>query len=110
MLAFVLRRLLTGSPVLLGATALSFFVIRVVPGDAVTTLLGGTPTTPEVAEKLRGQFHLDRPVLVQYGLYMEDLARGDLGTSMQSRHPVRSEIAARLPSTVRLTGLATILA
>jgi peptide/nickel transport system permease protein len=109
-LAFVLRRLLTGIPVLLGATALSFFVIRVVPGDAVTTLLGGTPTTPEVEAKLRGQFHLDRPVLVQYGLYMRDLGRGDLGTSMRSRQPVREEISSRLPSTLKLTGLATLLA
>jgi peptide/nickel transport system permease protein len=109
MLAFVLRRLLTGIGVLLGATALSFFVIRVVPGDAVTTLLGGTPTTPEVAAQLREQFHLDRPVLVQYGLYMWALGHGDLGTSMQSRHPVWTDISTRLPSTLKLTGLATLL-
>src|SRR3954471_3734941 len=110
MFAFVVRRLLTGIGVLLGATALSFFVIRVVPGDAVTTLLGGTPTSPEVAAQLRAQFHTDRPVLVQYGLYMRDLSHGDFGISMQSRHPVKDEITARLPSTMKLTGLATILA
>jgi peptide/nickel transport system permease protein len=109
-LAFVLRRLLTGIGVLLGATALSFFVIRVVPGDAVTTLLGGTPTTPEVEAELRGQFHLDRPVLVQYGFYMRELGRGDFGTSMRSGHPVWDELSARLPSTMKLTGLATLMA
>jgi peptide/nickel transport system permease protein len=110
MLAFVLRRLLTGIPVLIGATALSFFVIRVVPGDAVTTLLNGTPTTPEVEAQLRSQFHLDRPVLVQYGLYMRDLSQGDFGTSMRSGRPVWDEISARLPSTLKLTGLAALLA
>jgi ABC-type dipeptide/oligopeptide/nickel transport system permease component len=109
-LAFVLRRLLTGIGVLIGATALSFFVIRVVPGDAVTTLLGGTPTTPEVEAELRGQFHLDRSVQMQYGLYMRDLSRGDFGTSMRSGRPVWDEISTRLPSTMKLTGLATLLA
>lgn len=84
MLPFILRRLLTGIPVLIGATARSFFVIRVVPGDAVTTLLNGSPTTPAVEAEIRKQFHLDRSVPVQYGLYMRDLAHGDLGTSMRT--------------------------
>lgn len=109
MLGFVLRRLLTGIPVLIGATALSFFIIRVVPGDAVTTLLNGSPTTPQVEAQIRAQFHLDRPVLVQYGLYMRDLGQGDLGTSMRSGAPVWHEIATRLPSTLRLTGVAAAL-
>lgn len=109
MLGFILRRLLTGIPVLIGATALSFFIIRIVPGDAVTTLLNGSPTTPEVEAQIRAQFHLDRPVLVQYGLYMRDLGRGDLGTSMRSGAPVWHEISTRLPSTLRLTGVAAAL-
>jgi peptide/nickel transport system permease protein len=110
MAQFVFRRLLTGIFVLLGATALSFFVIRVIPGDAVTTLLGGTPTTPEVEAQLRGQFHLDQPIVVQYGIYMGDLAQGDMGYSMRSHAPVWNEIRDRLPSTVRLTALAFVLA
>ena len=109
MLPFILRRLLTGIPVLIGATALSFFVIRVVPGDAVTTLLNGSPTTPAVEAAIRQQFHLDRSVPVQYGLYMRDLAHGDLGTSMRTGKPVWREIRVRLPSTIRLTGAATLL-
>jgi ABC-type dipeptide/oligopeptide/nickel transport system permease component len=108
-LPFILRRLLTGIPVLIGATALSFFVIRVVPGDAVTTLLNGSPTTPEVEAQIRSQFHLDRSVPVQYGLYMDDLAHGDLGTSMRTGKPVWREISVRLPSTIRLTAAATAL-
>jgi ABC-type dipeptide/oligopeptide/nickel transport system permease component len=96
--------------VLLGATALAFFVIRIIPGDAVTTLLGGTPTTPEVEAALRGQFHLDQPLVVQYGIYMRDLLHGDLGYSMRTHAPVWDEIRDRLPSTMRLTGLAFALA
>jgi len=110
MLAFLIRRLLAGIFVLIGATALSFFIIRVIPGDAVTTLLGGTPTTPEVEAKLREQFHLDQPIFVQYGLYMQDLIQGDLGTSMRSHEPVSTTIKDRLPSTMKLTGLAVALA
>jgi peptide/nickel transport system permease protein len=110
MARFIFQRLLTGLLVLLGATALSFFVIRVIPGDAVTTLLGGTPTTPEVEAQLRGQYHLDQPIVVQYGIYMRDLVQGDMGYSMRTHAPVWTEIRERLPSTVKLTALAFALA
>lgn len=107
---FIVRRLAVGILVLFGATALSFFVIRVTPGDAVTTMLGGTPTTPEVAAQLRGQFHLDQPILVQYGIYLRDLLTGDMGYSMRTHAPVWHEIQDRLPSTAKLTLLSAILA
>jgi peptide/nickel transport system permease protein len=72
-------------------------------------LLNGSPTTPAVEAQIRKQFHLDRSVPVQYGLYMRDLAHGDLGTSMRTGKPVWREMRVRLPSTMRLTGAATLL-
>ena len=107
--SFIIRRLLAGVLVLIGATALSFFVIRIIPGDAVTTMLGGTPTTPEVEAQLRGQFHLDQPILTQYVIYMKDLLTGDMGFSMRTHAPVWQEIRDRLPSTIRLTVVAMVL-
>lgn len=110
MLTVIVRRLLIGIPVLLAATALSFFIIRIVPGDPITTLLNGSPTTPEVEAQLRHQFHLDQPAIVQYGFFLRDLAEGNLGISMRSHRPVTQEIGTRLPSTLKLAGTSALLA
>lgn len=110
MLGFVLRRLAFAIPVLFGATLLAFIVIRIVPGDPVTVLLNGRPTTPEVEAQLRHQFYLDRSMPMQYLLFLRDLSKGDLGLSMRSGNPVWTDISERLPATLRLTGAAFVLA
>jgi ABC-type dipeptide/oligopeptide/nickel transport system permease component len=110
MLGFLARRIALAIPVLFGATLLAFIVIRVVPGDPVTVLLSGRPTTPEVEAQLRHQFYLDRSPPMQYLLFLRDLGQGDLGISMRTGNPVREDISDRLPATLKLTGFAFALA
>ena len=72
LLAYSVRRLLLLVPTLLGVTALTFVLIRVLPGDPVATILGPT-ATPDEIEAARQRFGLDEPLLVQYWHYLGDL-------------------------------------
>jgi peptide/nickel transport system permease protein len=110
MLGFLVRRLALAIPVLFGATLLAFIVLRVVPGDPVTVMLSGRPTTPEVQAQLRHQFYLDRSPPAQYLLFLRDLSHGDLGVSMTTGNPVWEDISTRLPATIRLTTVAFAMA
>jgi ABC-type dipeptide/oligopeptide/nickel transport system permease component len=96
-------------PVLLGVATLVFSLIHLVPGDPAQAMLGETASASDVAE-LRAALGLDRPLLVQYGHYMADLARGDLGTSFRFRTPVTAEIARRLGPTAELAAAAIAVA
>ncbi len=101
---------MAAAPVLLGAATLTFVVIRLVPGDPVLLVLNGAPTTPAVVEHMRHQFHLDHSAGMQYLLYLDDLAHGNLGVSMVTGRPVTYEIDSRLGSTLQLTALAAAIA
>src|SRR5580704_5548815 len=101
MSAFLLRRLLLTIPVLLGVATLVFSLIHLVPGDPVQAMLGDSASPRDVAE-LRGRLGLDRPLYVQYGSFMRQLARGSLGTSLRTNRPVTAAIAERLPATFEL--------
>ena len=109
MLPYLLRRLLSVAPVLLGVTLLAFLVVRMVPGDPAK-VIAGERASPEVLESIRRQHGLDRPLPVQYGLFLGRLVQGDLGTSVQTDAPVRAEIARRFPATIELTVVAVLLA
>ncbi|WP_426954426.1 ABC transporter permease [Muricoccus radiodurans] len=106
---FLLRRLLALVPVLLIVLAIVFAMSRLIPGDPAITLLGPGATEGQIAA-LRAQLHLDEPGWRQFLSYLGGLARGDLGTSLKTGAPVLSEIATRLPATMELAVLATILA
>ncbi len=86
----------------------AFILIRLAPGDPVTTALG-TEATPEVVARIRGELGLDQNVVVQFGTYISNLVRGDLGASMLSNVPVSSIIAQTLPVTLWLIGLTVAL-
>jgi peptide/nickel transport system permease protein len=102
------RFLLTGF-VLLGVSIVAFFMIRLVPGDPAE-LIADQWATKEDIERIRKDMGLDKPVAVQYMIYMGRLMHGDLGNSVITKIPVTEEIAAKFPSTVKLAITATIIA
>jgi peptide/nickel transport system permease protein/oligopeptide transport system permease protein len=89
-------------PVLLGVTLAVFAMLFLVPGDPVKMMLAEFATTPDQIARMRAQLHLDEPIVVQYGRFLGNAVRGDLGTSIRSRRPVVQEIADNLRSTTEL--------
>ena len=102
MLIWVVRRALAVIPVLFGVTLAVFSMLFLVPGDPVKMMLAEFVTTPEQVARMRAQLHLDEPVLVQYGRFVGNALRGDLGTSIRTRRPVITEIAENVGSTAQL--------
>ena len=103
MARFLVHRMLVTVPVLLLLSIGIFSMLHLAPGDPVTTLLSEDLASPQVAQALRHHLGLDRPLYVQYWLWLDHAVHGDLGYSFRSRSPVASEIVARLPVTVELT-------
>ena len=109
MLRFVVRRLLLLVPILIGLSILLFLWIRALPGGPAESLLGER-ATPEAIEQVERTYGLDRPIWEQYWRYVQNLAQGDLGTSIASRRPVTEEISRRFPATIELAVAAMIFA
>ena len=109
MLNYLIKRLLSTIPVLLGISLLLFFMLRLLPGDPAQ-VLAGQMATPQEIENIRQQLGLDRPIYEQYANYMSRLARFDLGRSARTQNPVTEEIWARLPNTLLLAVVAITLA
>lgn len=82
-----------------------FFMVRFVPGDPARIMVGGQRVTEANLAAIRKQYRLDKPLLTQYGLWVGDLVRGDLGRSFRQRQDVRVLIADRLPVTFKLAGM-----
>jgi len=101
-LRFIVRRLLLAIPVLFGVTLAVFSMLFLVPGDPVKMMLAEFVTSPEQVARMRAELHLDEPILTQYGRFVGNALRGDLGTSIRSRRPVATEIAENIGSTARL--------
>jgi dipeptide transport system permease protein len=108
MLRFVLTRVGLIVPTLIGITLLAFFLIRLVPGDPIETMAGERGIDQARHEQLRHEYGFDRPLYVQYGVYMERLLHGDLGRSISTSEPVLSEFGTLFPATLEL-GIAAIL-
>ena len=102
MLIWVVRRVLAVVPVLFGVTLAVFSMLFLVPGDPVKMMLAEFVTSPEQVARMRAELHLDEPILTQYGRFVGNALRGDLGTSIRSRRPVATEIAENIGSTARL--------
>ncbi|MFI0847014.1 ABC transporter permease [Mesorhizobium sp. IMUNJ 23232] len=105
------KRLGTSLIVLVGVSMLIFAIARVIPGDPARIALGPNASAEQVTA-LRERLHLDRPIVTQYGYFVADLARGDLGTSLYTNRPVTSDIAQFLPATLELvivSGLMMVL-
>jgi peptide/nickel transport system permease protein/oligopeptide transport system permease protein len=102
MLTWILRRILAVVPVLFGVTLAVFSMLFLVPGDPVKMMLAEFVTTPDQIAQMRAQLHLDEPILKQYGRFVANAARGDLGTSIRSRRAVSTEIGENVGSTAQL--------
>jgi len=109
MLQYVIKRLLSTIPVLLGISLLLFFMLRMLPGDPAQVLAGQMATQEDI-QLIRHQLGLDRPIHVQYAFFLGRLARFDLGRSARTQNPVTEEIWARLPNTMLLAVVAITLA
>lgn len=109
MLSYVIKRLLSMIPVLIGISILLFFMLRMLPGDPAQ-VLAGQMASPEEIATIRTQLGLDRPIYEQYLSYLGRLVRMDLGRSARTQNPVIEEIWARLPNTVLLAVVAISLA
>lgn len=110
MRAYLGRRLLTSLLVLVGASALTFAMLHLVPGDPVTAILGRQAATADRIAELRTQLGLDRPLLVQYASYVGGALQGDFGRSIRSDRPVAAMIAEAAPSTLQLASAALLFA
>jgi len=102
MKSVLFRRILITLPVVLGVVSLVFLLIHLIPGDPVEIMLGES-ALPADRTELRRELGLDRPVLEQYGRFLLQLSRGDLGESLHYREPVTRLIAQRYPATLLLT-------
>lgn len=109
MLRIVGRRIAVGIPVIIGVTAIIFFVLRVLPGDPVDIITQGNPTTPTERANIVSEFGLNKPLLAQFGSFAWDSLRGNFGNSFSTREPVVSQIAQQALPTVELTVFATLL-
>lgn len=101
MLRFIARRLLSSLVTVLGIVIVVFVVVRVLPGDGAV-LRAGPYASPEKIQEISEEFGLDQPVTTQFGTYMSNLVRGDLGTSIRTEQPVTGELLDRLPASIEL--------
>ena len=108
---YVLRRLLSLIPVLLGVTLLTYGLMYLSPQDPVEMMLQGQGTAPdpEVVAAMRSQLGLDRPFLVQYFDWLCDFIRGDMGTSYVDGSSVTGKLLTALPNTLILTAASVVV-
>jgi len=102
MLRFLLTRVSLLVPTFIGMTLLAFFLIRLVPGDPIETMAGERGIDPERHAQLRAAYGFDKPVIVQYGIYIGRVLHGDLGKSLVTQESVANEFLALFPATVEL--------
>jgi peptide/nickel transport system permease protein len=105
---YILNKLLTTIPVLLGVSLITFGLIRLIPGDPIQVMLG-TEVQGNRAAELRQLYGLDRPWLIQYGEWLVNAVQGNLGKSIRSGEPITSAILVRLPVTLQLTFFSIII-
>ena len=112
MLRYITQRLVAVIPTLLGVTVLVFAAIRLVPGDAITTMLGTEAgmLTDTQRQALEHYFGLDKPAVEQYFVWMGNVLRGDLGYSIRHGRPVLDLILERFPVTLELALFSLVIA
>ncbi|MBM6583158.1 ABC transporter permease subunit [Microvirga sp. BT689] len=110
MLRFILTRVSLIIPTFIGITLLTFFLIRLVPGDPIETMAGERGIDPARHELLRKEYGFDRPILVQYGIYIARVLQGDLSKSVITQAPVLDEFLALFPATIELAVCAILFA
>ena len=107
--AYVVNRLIQMIPTIIVLGVLVFLMIRAIPGDPAVTLLG-VQATPEKVAEMRSHLGLNKSIPVQFGIFVKQLAHGDLGTSIVVQEPVATLVRQRLPLTLGLVAYAMIIA
>jgi len=108
MLSMALKRMMVVIPSLIGVVIVTFLLTRALPGDPAA-YFAGPAATREAVEQIRVRLGLDQPLVVQFGRYVADLARGDLGQSLSTGQSVATELRTRLPASAELTLLGLVV-
>lgn len=108
MTAYILRRILMLFPTLLGISIIVFLMLHITPGDPAELMLGERATETALHE-IREHLGLNKPLYVQYGLFIERLLHGDLGETIMTQQKVWTEIKERFPATIELTVAAMLI-
>jgi len=106
---FILHRLLSLIPTVLGISLLVFLMVQLVPGDPAEMMLGER-ASEQAIQDLRQQLGLDQPLYIQYGMFLSRLVRGDLGRALRTNEKITVEIAERFPATIELSLMAMLFA
>lgn len=109
MVQFAIRRIISTIPVLFGIILVTFVLARAIPGDPCRAILG-EKATEEVCERFARDHGLDKPVPVQFAIFMMDVLRGDFGESIRYNRPVTLILVERLPMTIELSMTALFIA
>ncbi len=109
MLQYTIRRLLLSIPVIFGILVVTFVMARSIPGDPCRAMLGEKATV-ETCERFTREYGLDKPIPVQFWIYMQGILKGDFGQSIRFSRPVSTILIERLPTTIELGLIALILA
>src|SRR5450830_1188795 len=99
MLAYILKRLLYAIPIALSVTAFSFMLVYLAPGDPLNAI-APSDAPAEVIASLKAAYGLDKPIPVQYGLWLWRALHGDLGASIASGRPVVTEVLSAVSNTL----------
>lgn len=105
---YILKRLVSAIPVLLGITIIVFLIMSLIPGDPATAILGSY-ATPENVEKLNRDLGLDKPIVQRYFIWLGNMLTGDFGRSFSLNRPVLDEVLERFNATLILAGTAFVL-
>ncbi|MEZ4621789.1 MAG: ABC transporter permease [Caldilineaceae bacterium] len=105
--AYIRRRLLQSVVVVWGVSVLVFFLLRLAPGDPVTLLLVESASPEQIAEA-RAKWGLDKPIPVQYAVFLGRALRGDLGNSLFFQQPAIEVLMERMPATLQLSAAALL--
>jgi|TARA_B110000263_G_C15287296_1_gene501488 peptide/nickel transport system permease protein len=109
MIRYIIRRLILVIPTVLLAGTLVFFLLRVLPGDVVTSMTSEGGATPETKAKLREELGLNDPVIVQYGRWLKTTLSGDLGYSHFQDRPVTETVKDKIETTLTMAVLSMII-
>ena len=110
MASFIFKRLLDFIPTLIGVTIISFFLVRMVPGDPVMLMLGERGASPEVYQEMKSKLGLNHPIHIQYLNFLKNAVKGDLGKSIISKQEVIKEFGDRFGATFELGFVALFFA
>ena len=108
MLAYIIRRFFIMIPTLLGVTFIVFLMLHFTPGDPAELLMGER-ASEEALQAIREHLGLNEPLYVQYGLFLKQLMKGDLGETIWTRQKVWIEIKQRFPATIELSLVALFI-